>query len=139
MVGTSSAPSTPSSDTLYCVQTGAFSVKANADAMLVKVKDAGFDTYMVQVDDLYKVQTGAYSVKANAEAQVDKLKAAGFDAFVTTKAGSAVSGGTTLKSVAEIAREVLAGKWGNGEDRKNRLTAAGYDYSSVQAAVNRLV
>lgn len=137
--GTSSAPSTPSSGTLYRVQTGAFSVKANADAMLAKVKAAGFDTYMVQVDGLYKVQTGAYSVKANAEAQVNKLKAAGFDAFVTTKSGSAVSGGTTLKSVAEIAREVLAGKWGNGEDRKNRLTAAGYDYSSVQAAVNKLV
>lgn len=137
--GTSSAPSTPSSDTLYRVQTGAFSVKANADAMLAKVKAAGFDTYMVQVDGLYKVQTGAYSVKTNAEAQVNNLKAAGFDAFVTTESGSAVSSGTTLKSVAEIAREALAGKWGNGEDRKNRLTAAGYDYSSVQAAVNKLV
>lgn len=137
--GTSSTPSIPSSGNLYRVQTGAFSVKANADAMLAKVKAAGFDTYMVQVDGLYKVQTGAYSVKANAEAQVNKLKAAGFDAFVTTKSGSAVSGGTTLKSVSEIAREVIAGKWGNGEDRKNRLTAAGYDYSAVQAAVNKLV
>lgn len=136
---TSSAPSTPSTDTLYRVQTGAFSVKANADAMLAKVKAAGFDTYMVQVDGLYKVQTGAYSVKANAEAQVNELKAAGFDAFVTTNLGSAVSGGTPLKSVSEIAREVLAGNWGNGEDRKNRLTSAGYDYSSVQAAVNKLV
>ena len=136
---TSSAPSTPSTDTLYRVQTGAFSVKENADAMMAKVKEAGFDTYMVQVDGLYKVQTGAYSVKANAEAQVDTLKAAGFDAFVTTESGSAVSGGTTLKSVSEIAREVLAGNWGNGEDRKNRLTSAGYDYSSVQAAVNKLV
>jgi hypothetical protein len=94
---------------------------------------------MVQVDGLYKVQTGAYSVKANAEAQVNKLKEAGFDAFVTTNFGSAVSGGTPLKSVSEIAREVLAGNWGNGEDRKNRLTSAGYDYSSVQAAVNKLV
>lgn len=40
------------------------------------------------------------------------------------------------KTVAEIAKEVLAGKWGNGSDRKNRLTAAGYNYSEVQAAVN---
>ena len=78
-------------------------------------------------------------MKENAEAQVNKLKAAGFDAFVTTNSGSAVSSGTTLKSVAEIAREVLVGNWGNGEDRKNRLTAAGYDYSSVQEAVNKLV
>ena len=40
------------------------------------------------------------------------------------------------KSVAEIAKEVIAGKWGNGADRKNRLEAAGYNYDEVQAAVN---
>lgn len=43
------------------------------------------------------------------------------------------------KSVSELAQEVLQGKWGNGNDRKNRLTAAGYNYSEVQAEVNRLV
>lgn len=42
------------------------------------------------------------------------------------------------KSVTEVAKEVLAGDWGNGDDRKNRLTAAGYDYATVQAEVNRL-
>ena len=42
------------------------------------------------------------------------------------------------KSNEEVAREVLAGKWGNGADRKNRLTAAGYDYNAVQNAVNQL-
>lgn len=40
------------------------------------------------------------------------------------------------KSLSEIAEEVLAGKWGNGDDRKNRLTSAGYDYNAVQAIVN---
>ena len=43
------------------------------------------------------------------------------------------------KSINTIAREVLAGKWGNGADRKARLTKAGYDYNKVQAAVNKLV
>lgn len=33
---------------------------------------------------------------------------------------------------------MLAGDWGNGDDRKNRLAAAGYDYATVQAEVNRL-
>ena len=42
------------------------------------------------------------------------------------------------KSVSEIAQEVLAGKWGNGEDRKKRLEAAGYKYSDVQNEVNAL-
>lgn len=40
------------------------------------------------------------------------------------------------KSNDEIANEVLAGAWGNGEDRKNRLSAAGYSPSDIQAAVN---
>ena len=43
------------------------------------------------------------------------------------------------KSIDEIAREVIAGNWGNGSDRKNRLVAAGYDYDKVQARVNQLL
>ena len=145
---TSSGGST-TSGTLYRVQTGAFSKKANADALVKKLEAAGYDTYMVQVDGLYKVQTGAYSKKANADAQVKKLKADGFDAFVTTKTGTGVSsssGGTKKKSNAEIAKEIYNGTcsdsrwstWGNGQDRVNRLTAAGYDYDAVQAEVNKL-
>ena len=40
------------------------------------------------------------------------------------------------KTTAELVEEVLDGKWGDDDDRKNRLTAAGYDYESVQNAVN---
>lgn len=40
------------------------------------------------------------------------------------------------KSNEEIAQEVIAGKWGNGEERKKRLTDAGYDYQAVQNRVN---
>lgn len=43
------------------------------------------------------------------------------------------------KSVEELAREVIKGVWGYGEDRKKRLTAAGYDYQSVQNKVNELL
>ena len=43
------------------------------------------------------------------------------------------------KSVEEIAREVIRGKWGNGAERKNRLAAAGYNYTEVQAEVTRLL
>lgn len=46
---------------------------------------------------------------------------------------------TAKKTVAELAQEVIDGKWGNGDDRKNRLTAAGYDYAAVQAKVNALL
>jgi N-acetylmuramoyl-L-alanine amidase len=42
------------------------------------------------------------------------------------------------KSVDEIAKEVINGKWGNGEERKKRLTEAGYNYSTIQKKVNEL-
>lgn len=85
---------------LYRVQTGAFSVKANADAFLNKVKTAGFDTYMVKVGNLYKVQVGAYSVKSNAENMMAKLKAKGFDAFITTESGTTATISTPVASLA---------------------------------------
>ncbi len=43
------------------------------------------------------------------------------------------------KSIDEIAREVVNGKWGNGEERKMRLTEAGYDYNVVQQRVNEII
>jgi hypothetical protein len=43
------------------------------------------------------------------------------------------------KTIDELAKEVIAGKWGNGEERKRRLTEAGYDYRAVQDRVNELV
>lgn len=45
----------------------------------------------------------------------------------------------TEKSVEELAREVIDGKWDNGTERKRRLIAAGYDYDAVQAEVNRIL
>ena len=40
------------------------------------------------------------------------------------------------KSNEEIATEVINGQWGNGDDRRNRLQAAGYDYDAIQSIVN---
>lgn len=42
-------------------------------------------------------------------------------------------------SIDEVAREVINGAWGNGNERKQRLTSAGYDYASVQNKVNELL
>lgn len=47
--------------------------------------------------------------------------------------------GSGAKTVAAVAKEVIAGAWGNGEERKKRLEAAGYDYQAVQDKVNRLL
>lgn len=55
----------------------------------------------------------------------------------TSSSSSSSSSGT--KSISQLAQEVIAGKWGNGTARKEALTKAGYDYSAVQAAVNKLM
>lgn len=54
-------------------------------------------------------------------------------------AAEPVNPAPTKKSVNELAQEVIAGKWGNGSDRKLRLTAAGYDYKAVQKRVNEIL
>jgi hypothetical protein len=43
------------------------------------------------------------------------------------------------KSNEELAKEVIEGKWGNGDTRKKKLEAAGYDYNAVQKIVNELI
>ncbi len=59
--------------------------------------------------------------------------------YCTVGKPSASSPKKPSKSVDILAKEVLQGKWGNGTDRKNRLTAAGYNYSAVQKRVNELL
>lgn len=116
---------------LYRVQVGAFANVKNADAMLAKVKAAGFAAVLAKEDNLYKVQVGAFAERKNAEGLLAKVKAAGFVGIISETAKA-------QKSLAEVAKEVIAGNWGNGLERKANLTAAGYDYDAVQMAVNRL-
>lgn len=84
-----------------------------------------------------KTQIGAFTVLDNAKKLADKnigykVYDVSGNVVYTPKTG-------TKKTVTEIAKEVIQGKWGNGEERKRRLTAAGYDYQTVQAEVNRLM
>lgn len=43
------------------------------------------------------------------------------------------------KTIDELADEVIAGKWGNGTDRKTNLEKAGYNYNAVQERVNEIL
>lgn len=80
-------------------------------------------------------------VWGNGDARKNALTAAGYD-YVTVQAevNRILGGGSAVpkKSVNELAKEVIAGKWGNGDARKTALTNAGYDYSAVQKEVNRI-
>ena len=78
----------------------------------------------------------------NGAERKNRLEAAGYSyQEVQNQVNAILSGGATkpTKTVAEVATEVVAGKWGNGAERKNRLEAAGYSYQAVQNKVNQLM
>ena len=52
---------------------------------------------------------------------------------------SGTSSKSSGKSIDTLAREVIRGDWGNGQDRKKRLERAGYDYNAVQRRVNEIL
>ena len=85
-----------------------------------------------------KSQKGAFSVFANAKKCADSNK--GYSVFDGNgKKVYPADAPDTKKSVDAIAHEVICGDWGNGYERKQKLTAAGYDYSAVQKKVNELL
>jgi lysozyme len=68
------------------------------------------------------------------------IKAGGFNGYAKKAAApKPVAPVQPHKTVEKIAREVLTGKWGNGDDRRRRLASAGYDAAAVQAKVNELL
>lgn len=79
----------------------------------------------------------------NGEDRRNALEAAGYDYDAVqdrvNELANSSSSTTVLKSIDEIAQEVIDAKWGNGDERKEKLEAAGYDYSEVQAKVNELL
>lgn len=122
---------------LWCVQIGAYTHKKTAEARAKSAEAEGFEFSAVQSEGMYKVQSKGYADKADANALLAKVKKAGFSAFVNTRSADKAS--TTKKSVSRIAQEVIWGQWGNGAERKKKLTAAGYDYDEVQSMVNKLL
>ena len=73
----------PENNVLYRVQCGAFSVKTNADNLLSKLKNAGYNDAFIKNDGkYYRVQVGAFSVKINAEKLLNELKTKGFNTYL---------------------------------------------------------
>lgn len=121
------------------------------------VKKAGYGLWVAQYPDYVETgyqdhpwNEGTYNCLIRQYTSVGKLS--GYDgnldlnkAYISAtswnkQAGKVKTASTTAKkSVNTLAREVLAGRWGNGADRKARLTKAGYNYNKIQAAVNKLV
>ena len=78
----------------------------------------------------------------NGDDRKNRLQAAGYDYNAVQDKVNKMLGGSqkpAKKSIDEIAKEVIAGQWGNGQDRVNRLQVAGYNYEEVQNKVNQLI
>lgn len=80
-----------------------------------------------------KSQIGAYKSLAGAK----KACKAGYTVFDWN--GKAVYSVITKKSITQVAKEVINGDWGNGQARKEKLEAAGYNYAEMQKQVNKLL
>lgn len=66
------------------------------------------------------------------------IKNGGYNGYTKANNSDKKETKPTKKSNEELAKEVLKGKWGNGEERKKRLTDAGYNYNEVQKLVNEM-
>jgi N-acetylmuramoyl-L-alanine amidase len=83
----------------------------------------------------YKVITSEEGQNAYARAVVEGL----IEFHGLKKKPKPVTQDAPKKTIEELAKEVLAGKWGNGAARTKALTDAGYDAKAVQAKVNDLL
>lgn len=119
-------------------------VQGDADAKPATKKPAAKKSVDVIAQEVIDGKWGS------GETRKKKLKAAGYDyatvqakvnALLTKKAAPKKSTAKkkTKKSNATIAKEVIDGKWGNGDTRKAKLKKAGYDYKAVQKEVNKLL
>lgn len=81
-----------------------------------------------QMDDIAKGILSVFGIKVSESA-----------AATSKPAESKPAASTGKKSTDTIAKEVIAGKWGNGNDRKKKLEAAGYNYNTIQNRVNEML
>lgn len=131
-------------------QVGAFSVFENAKKCADSHK--GYSVYDEQgvliypktnnksIDELAReVINGLWG---NGSDRKNKLISASYDYdAVQNRVNEILDGGkaTPSKSIDTLAKELIRGDWGNGADRKKRLTAAGYNYDAVQKRVNQIL
>lgn len=134
-----------SKDNFFRVQVGAFSTLANAAKFAQEVKNkTKLDTYIVESGKYIRVQVGAFSVKSNAENRLKELKKHYKDAFITQNGTNAIPEAEpyneppkpVLKSIEQLAKEVIDGKHGNGDARKQSL---GSQYAAVQKRVDEML
>ena len=131
----------------------------NGQTRVTKLTEAGYNAAEVQnrVNEMLGKTTPITETKSNTEVakeviqgkwdngqtRVTKLTEAGYDAKAVQAEVNRLLGKTTAvpatKSIDEVAKEVIQGKWGNGQTRVTKLTEAGYNAAEVQNRVNEML
>ena len=109
--------------------------RAAAKGYPYRLLECGFITNEQDV----KIFNGQMDDIAKGILSVFGIKASGSAAATSKPAESKPAASTGKKSTDTIAKEVIAGKWGNGNDRKKKLEAAGYNYNTIQNRVNEML
>lgn len=90
-------------------------------------------------DGKYIIRTAKHTVSSIGYTTQVKLRKALENNVSIAGSSIAANSGDSDKEVDELAHQVIRGDWGNGDDRKQRLTAAGHDYYKVQNRVNQIL
>lgn len=156
MPGGASAPSTPSTPSTsgkeYTGTVFGGTYRCNAGVVNVRIAPSTSATIVatykngqtVELDDWYTVADGyvwgRYTGATSGQKRYVAIgkptgKPESGDLFVRVASTTP----SATKSIDQIAREVIAGKWGNDPQRTQKLTAAGYDAAAVQKRVNQLL
>lgn len=122
-------------------------VKRKDFSVIATCKNYGVSSALLEscfIDDQDDVDLLVPNIGKLAQKVVDGI-AGGFG--LKASSGSNTSTGTSKpssgssssgkKTVSQVAKEVINGEWGNGDTRKKKLEAAGYDYDEVQKEVNK--
>ena len=109
--------------------------RAAAKGYPYRLLECGFITNAQDV----KIFNGQMDDIAEGILSVFGIKVSGSAAGTSKPAESKPAASTGKKSTDTIAKEVIAGKWGNGDDRKKKLEAAGYNYNTIQNRVNEML
>ena len=119
-------------------------VKRTDFSVIATCKNYGVSSALLEscfIDDQDDVDLLVPNIDEFAQKVVDgiaggfELKASSGSKPSTGNGGSSTS--SNKKTISQIAKEVINGEWGNGDTRKKKLEAAGYDYDAVQKEVNK--
>lgn len=96
------------------------------------LKNAGFECY---TDPKY-LKSDSELIRGDILLYHNSKSGSGHTAIYLSNPTEIQNGG---KSVYDLALEVIAGKWGVGDERKSKLESAGYNYQEVQNKVNDIL